>query len=131
MDDKSARQTIGMVLRWAARVAGGLMVGLFLFMLIGESVGALIANEWRPSIPALTTAETLEFLAVLVMLTGTVIGWWREKIGGWLCVGGGVFFILVESIEEGRFNPIWFTFAFVLVGAAFLLADWLSPQHRE
>ncbi len=129
--DESARKTTGSVLRWAARAAGSLMVGLFLFMLIGESVGALIANDWVPSIPALTTAETLEFLAVMVMIAGVVTAWWREKTGGWMCVGGGVFFGLVESIDAGRFNPIWFTFVFALVGAAFLLADWLSPRHAE
>ncbi|MBN1121119.1 MAG: hypothetical protein JXJ17_08575 [Anaerolineae bacterium] len=131
MDNKSARQTTGMVLRWAARVVGVLMVGLFLFMLIGESVSALIANGWKPSIPALTTAETLEFLAVIVMIAGAVIGWRREKPAGCMCIGGGVFFILVESIDEGRFNPIWFSFAFVLIGIFFLIADWLSPRSVE
>ena len=127
----SIRQTIGSVLRWAARISGSLMVALFLVMLVGESITAIIANEGKVSIPALTIAETLEFLAVLVMLTGAVIGWWREELGGWLCAGGGVFFMLVESIEEGRFNPIWFTFAFVLIGVSFLLADWLSPRNIE
>lgn len=103
------------ITRWAARIIGALMVALFLFFFVAEG---LMPNE--PG-PGLTLGESLEMIATFVMVVGAIAAWRWEALGGWLCLGGGIFFNVVESIGRGRFPLVWFPMVFVLIGLAFLL----------
>ena len=112
-------KTIGIIIRWTARVVGTLMVALFVIFFVGES---LIAGEPFP-IFQLTTEETLESLAVVVMSIGALIAWRWELLGGWLCIGGGLLFNGVESIGDRAVSILWFPTVFVIVGVLFVLHE--------
>lgn len=110
--------------RWMARVAGTLLVMLFLVIFIGEALGA----DDPSALLRLSTTEYLEFAAVGVMLTGAILAWWRELTGGALCIAGGLLFVAVESWADGQLSLVWFPVAFALIGAAFAVVSRLSPR---
>jgi hypothetical protein len=113
------------IARWAARIAGTLMVLLFVFMFVGE---AAMASE---PFPGLTTVEALEMAAVVVMLVGTLLAWRWETLGGAMTLAGGIFFIIVESLQENRLRPVWFAAVFAVVGAIFIACRLADNARRR
>ena len=110
--------------RWTARILGALLVGLFLTFFVGETLSSAEGLAG----PRLTPEEAVEMAAVALFAIGVVVGWRWETPGGVLCVAGGVAFIAVESLGEGALSLLWFPWAFVLVGALYLLSARLAPS---
>jgi len=114
--------------RWIARGVGGLMVVLLLVFFIGEGLAG--------ALPRLTLAESLEIAACGLMAAGAVLGWWRERAGGILCIAGGAAFIIVESVSHGVLDLVWFPLVFAGAGALFVISGVLgqasagTPQRR-
>jgi hypothetical protein len=122
---QSTLHVISLVIRWAARVVGTLLVALFIFMLVGYS----LSGDFFP-IFHLNTVETLETIAVLMSLTGVGIAWRWELPGGLMVLAGGLFFNLVESIDRGNLDPVWFATVFMVVGVLFVLAWYLAGRQQ-
>lgn len=116
-----------LIMRWTGRVVGSLLVGLFVLIFVGESFGE---GSLEPLLH-LTPVEVIEWLAVLLAIAGMVAAWWRERLGGWLAVAGGVIFNVVESISEGWPRPVWFAILFTVVGLLFIAAGTLSGGQPD
>lgn len=112
--------------RWAARIIGTLLVVLFVVIFVGE---VLSAGELS-ALLSLSATEALEFAAVVVMLAGAVLAWWRELAGGLLCIAGGGLFLAVESLSAGHLDLVWFPVAFALIGATFAAIGRQSRHQR-
>jgi hypothetical protein len=121
------RDRLGRAARWAARILGVLIGGLFVAFLVGE---ALPSSRDVAGL-RLTLAEGVEMAAVITALVGIVVGWRRETVGGALSVAGGLAFIAAESIDAGRVDVVWFAPVFVLVGALYLLGGRRTPLAPE
>ena len=110
------------VMRWLPRLAGALLVVLFVVFFIGESLG----GEGLIPPVRLTLTEWLEIVALLVMSAGALLAWRWEALGGALSLGGGLAFNLVESLGGGRVELVWFAVVFMVVGGLFLVCSYLS-----
>ena len=119
MENNKENGSLIQVLRWGARLTGMGMVILFLVFFIGES--------WDHPAPlpfvSLGIEESLEMVATLVMAVGALVGWRRERLGGWLSLLGGLGFVVIESLGSGHLDLVWFPLVFAAVGAAFLVCD--------
>ena len=103
--------------RWIARVLGLLLVLLVVTIAIGEAISS---STFQP----LTTRETLMMRAFVVALSGLVVGWWREGIGGTLVLGGLACFFLVHYLYTGRIITAWVFIGLAVPGVLFLVAAW-------
>lgn len=97
------------IVRWIARVIGSLAIAFFLFMCIGELM--FNSEPW-----------TLEGGIVggfaIVLMTGVLIAWWKEGIGGIILITGAIAFAIFIYFTAGR-NKIW---ASVLISSPFLIS---------
>jgi hypothetical protein len=126
----AGRQTDPMAIvamRWLARIAGALMVVLFLVFLVGESLG----GDGPFPLGLLTLEEQIEMAALLAMAAGALLAWRWEAVGGALSLGGGLAFNVVESLGGGRVELVWFALVFVVIGGLFLVCGyWSAPPIR-
>ena len=51
----------------------------------------------------------------IFMVGGIIIAWFREGLGGWLIIGGFIFFFAVESITSKSFDA-WAMIIFPVIG---------------
>jgi hypothetical protein len=94
------------IFRSIARVIGTVLVGLTLILAIGEGVPNLFTQPF---------SVQLGFLALALVLTGILIAWRWEFIGGLLSLGGWVLFIFAERVSLRR------SVFFILLGLPSLL----------
>ena len=84
-------QNIIQIVRWIARILAALMAALIAFMFVGnaaaDGIGPLINLTFR---------ESLMMAAFVVVFVGLILAWKKEKLGGWLVVGGMVLFYLFD-----------------------------------
>ena len=85
---------ISLGVRWAARISGLLFVALVTVFLVGEG--------GPPNILRQPGSVQLEFLAFLLMLTGYLLGWRWEALGGGLAVGGFALFFGTELAVNAK-----------------------------
>ena len=108
------------VLRWAARIIGLLLVGLVIAFAIGEGP----PNVFRQPPPV-----TIEFIGMGLMLTGLVIGWRWEALGGvTTIVGFGVF--AATELVVNRHLPGAALWLFAVPGVLFVASSGLS-RYRQ
>jgi len=105
------------VIRWIARVLGGLIVLFLVLMVVAEGI---------PSPSSLTPAERLLFVAVIVMLVGLVSAWKWELARGLLTICGYVLFAIVE---QEVLLP-WVFLLILISGVLFLLSWSLKRRGR-
>lgn len=119
-------KTIRAVLKWGALIAGSGMALLFVVMFVGES----LSTGWG-ALAYLTTEETLEFMAVFVMIAGTLAAWRWPRAGATLMVVGGLAFNVFESAWSGYLRPVWFANVFIVAGLALVLAEIRREQYER
>jgi hypothetical protein len=78
------------IFRWTARVIGIVLVGLTLILAIGEGVPNLFTQPF---------VIQLGFLALALVLSGILLAWRWEFLGGIMSLAGWVLFVLVESVS--------------------------------
>jgi hypothetical protein len=103
------------------RITGLMLVGLVLLLLVGE--GPPNPFKQPPSVQA-------EFLAMFLMLTGFLVGWRWEALGGFLAVGGFALFCATELAVNGRLPGGAIPF-FVIPGSLLLTAHGLAIVQRR
>ena len=103
---RSAQPRPLVILHWIARITSLASLGVLLLFLIGESSG-------RP--PHLTPAELFGLLFFpLGISLGMIVGWWRERLGGWIAIASLFgFYVLFQRLMIGRWprGPWFFIFA--------------------
>lgn len=77
------------IVQWLIRIYGGLIVGLIFLFLICEGPPP---NPFSQPLPV-----RFEFFGMLVILTGLVVGWWKQGFGGFLIFCGIMTFHIVEK----------------------------------
>jgi hypothetical protein len=106
--------------RWSGRVTSLLVFGLVAAVVIGHGGPPNVFGQPRP--------VQFEFAAVGLMLSGQVIGWVREGLGGLLVLFGLAAFNVVELAVNGR--PAEGAFPlFAVPGVLFLLSALLVRRR--
>ena len=120
------------VMRWIARIFGAVLVIFTLIMLIGEylesrqrhqDVSPL--NEYSPILIAM-------FIVWGLGLAGLLIGWWKEKLGGFLSL---ICFILVPVLnmlnpESSMNTTAFFVMLIYCVPSLLFIACWRETMHK-
>jgi len=107
------------VIRWAARISGLLLVALVAVFLVGEGGPPNILRQPGP--------VQLEFLAICLMLTGFLLGWPWEALGGGLAVGGFALFFGTELAVNGK-PPAGAIPLFAVPGVLLLVSHGLAKR---
>lgn len=107
------------VLRWAARITGLLLVGLVITFAVGEGP----PNVFRQPLPV-----TVEFIGMGLMLAGFLIGWRWEAMGGATSIAGFAIFAATELIVN-RHLPGFAICLFVVPGLLFLASSGLRIRQ--
>ena len=101
MNRTAALYVVMLVARWLARLAGVLMIGLFILLAVGEGPPPL--RVWVSPI----------MLGMLTAMAGMVVGWWREGLGGTIVVAAGVGMYAYHLLVWHRWLGGAFPFFFV------------------
>lgn len=113
------------IIRWTSRILAALMAALILLIFIGEAV----ADGLGP-FSDLTLREQLMMVAFFTAFLGLILGWLREKLGGWLVVGGLAAFYLLDLVFSGTF-PRGVTFLMiVLPGLLYLFSGYSKLESK-
>ena len=112
-------QKIILVIRWTARVLAALMSAFIAFMFVGNA-----ATDGVGPLFDLNLREILMMFAFGVVFLGLLLGWKKEKLGGWLVVGGMALFYLFDYAFSGTFPRGPFFLLIALPGILFLLVGY-------
>ena len=106
------------IFRWAGRV---LSVPAILFM------GAEIISPHSNSDVQVFWYEWLAVGALIASVLALALGWWKERIGGWLALGLLVLVFIVYGAYAGEFFPAWYLLlaGIGLPAVLFLVSDYL------
>jgi hypothetical protein len=121
MNDLSNKDLLVTAIRWTARIWSAVNIVLLSVLILGHSFGtdANRISTWR------------DFLEVIAMpggvMTGMILGWISEGLGGTITVGSLLAFYLL-LLTEGRFPGFVFVLA-AAPGFLFLVA-WLGSRSK-
>jgi hypothetical protein len=106
------------LLRWTARLAGLLVVAVFLAFLVGEGPPPLLQMTWK---------QNTLLGALFVMAAGFLVAWQFPRTGGWMSVGGWLCFGMMERrfLEQPY---LWVPLA--IAGLNLLTGWWASKGSR-
>jgi len=99
--------------RWSARVLGSLVVVLFAVFAIGQGVNPAKVGG----------AEIAQFAMLLVALSGMLVVWRRELLGGVMVVAGMLAFYLINFAASGNWPGGW-VFPLCFVPGVLALVSW-------
>jgi len=112
-----------LIIRWTSRILAALLAALILLIFIGEAAtgGLGLLNQ-------LTLREKMMMAAFFTAFLGLILGWLREKLGGWLVVGGIAAFYLLDLAFSGTF-PRGVTFLLIVIpGLLYLFSGYSNPD---
>jgi len=110
---------------WTSRILAALLAALILLIFIGEGA----AGRLGP-LSVLTLREKLMMAAFSTAFLGLILGWLREKLGGWLVVGGIAAFYLLDLAFSGTF-PRGATFLLIVFpGLLYLFSGYSNPDNQ-
>jgi len=110
-------------IRWFTRIVGSLLVVLCLVILIGS-----IIEPYPQGREKITPGAILLIIGMISMVVGIVVAWFREGLGGFLTVGGFVFFYAVHLIVEKSHHRGQFLITFLIIGLLFIFCWWQSRK---
>ena len=116
-------QRIILIIRWVARVLAAMMAAFMAFMFVGNA-----ATDGVGPLFEMTLREALMMAAFMVVFVGLILGWKREKLGGWLVVGGMALFYVLDFAFSGTFPRGPFFPLIALPGILFLLAGYTRKE---
>jgi len=107
-------------LRWCTRILGVLVVGLFLLFIAGDGFDPL----------KLTSFEIPLVLALFIALTGMLLLWRRELLGGVMVIGGMISFYSINFVASGRL-PSGFVFPVCFVPGILAVVCWWTARKSR
>jgi hypothetical protein len=110
------------IFRWIARVIGTVLVGLTLILATGEGVPNLFTQP---------IVIQIGFLALALVVSGILLAWRWEFLGGIMSLIGWVLFILTErvSIRHSAFFILLGIPSLLFLGSSFL--RWHYEKHKS
>ncbi len=117
-NDRTAKR-----IRWAARVIGIIVGAFWVISLIASSIAEF-------GTPVLIEGYILAGL-VTINVTGVIIAWWKEKIGGIIIVAAAAALCTFSYIEAGHnkiLAMLFSGFPFLISGILFLIIWWRSKK---
>ncbi|MBL7166154.1 MAG: hypothetical protein ISS55_06700 [Dehalococcoidales bacterium] len=124
---ESKRHRLAKRMKWAARIIGLVMAGLFLVVLIGEAAGEFL-DEGKETIE---TAGILLGVLLGLALLGTIVSWWRERLASMLLAAASVGLGIHIAVYAGRnhfFAWLMVGLPYLVAGILFLISSRLSRQ---
>jgi hypothetical protein len=109
------------VVRWVARFLSAAVAAIVLTMLVGETA----QDGW----PVMTGTEAVMGVLFLVVWSGLIVGWFRERVGSAMIVLGLAGFYLTNYAASGRFPSGFFFLVMLLPGALYLISDVLARRR--
>jgi peptidoglycan/LPS O-acetylase OafA/YrhL len=100
-----------------ARILSGMMLLLVISIMIADILIGPIPEEFP-----FTPIEVLLFAFLFMSLTGLIIAWRREILGGILTISGMLLFTLTNSLDSGYLRFNWVFAAIALAAALFLFS---------
>lgn len=111
-------------IRWFTRIVGSLLVLLVLIIVIGS-----IIEPYPQGRESITPGAILLLIGGISMVVGIVVAWFWEGLGGFLTVGGFVFFYAVHLFVEKSHHRGWGIFiTFLIIGLLFIFCWWQSRK---
>ena len=107
-------------IRWISRSLGVLLVGLFLLFLGGQGFNPLRLNG----------TEIALFSGVLVALSGMLLVWRQELLGGVLVIAGMTAFYVTNFVASGQWPGGWVFPLCFLPGILALVCWWATRANR-
>lgn len=91
---------------WTARILGSALFLLFVVFAVGEGPPPLVPQTW----------------ALLAVMAGILLAWWREALGGALVLLGALAFYLLELVQSAGVPGGWYMLIAIALGL--ILAWW-------
>jgi hypothetical protein len=113
------------IFRLLGRALGSFLVILIFLIFLGEGV-----YEGLPTGYQFSAREIWLFVFLILGVAGMLLAWRNELWGGALTLAGGLLFIAINSIPEGRLRGGWVFYCIVLAGALFLASHY-TTRRRE
>jgi hypothetical protein len=104
-------------IRWAARILGVLLVGLFFVFAVGQGINPL----------AMRGTEIVQMSVLLAALTGMLVVWRQELLGGAVVLAGMLAFYVVNFAVSGHWPGGW-VFPLCFVPGILALISWASER---
>lgn len=110
---------------WAARVSGTLLAVIWIYIVIIKAVNE--AGE-----PVVWQSYVM-LGSVIILISGVILGWFRDKAGGFILVSAGLAFSIWSYFEAGRNEWLAFLvsgFPYFLAGVLFLISSLFSRKKK-
>ncbi len=108
-------------IRWVARGSGVVLTALFCLFVVGQGF---------PNLAAQPVEVVIEFAAIAMMISGFLVGWRWEGIGGGLALLGFLLFCGVELIVNASLPGGAIPF-FAIPGVLLLISYAISRDERS
>jgi hypothetical protein len=118
-------------IKWITRIAGSLLVLLVLIIAIGSFASEGVPSSLDGTPYTLTIADIIMFVAMFLMTSGLVIGWFKELIASILVVSGYLLFSITNLISTGNFLTGEVTFTFLIVGILYFVIWMLEKKYKK
>jgi len=123
MKNQNLRKYGVTAIRWATRILASLLAVFVLVIFVGESLaGEGPGNPFKHPLPV-----QLEFVGMLAIWVGMIVGWKWEGVASLLIISG----MLIFHITTGKLWLNWTFGLFDLVGILFLLCWWLEKSALD
>ena len=99
-----------------------------MFLVLAIAIGETITGPPSQTTGKITPRDILLFIGLISMVAGIVVAWFREGLGGFLTVGGFVFFYAVHLIVDKNLPAGWFLIIFLIIGILFVFCWWQSRR---
>ena len=115
-------------IRWIARISGLLLVAFTIFMAIGYLLEGRQRHPNAPLPSGLAPLVIITFIVWGIGLVGLLLGWWKEKQGGFLSLACFILvFILGLFNREGR-SALLPMLVFSIPSVLFIYHWWMTTK---
>jgi len=115
--------TTGLIVRWLARFFSAIIALIILIIFIGEMAGS---ESLTP--PGLSFSKIVMGLLFLITWLGFIVGWKKEKPGGWMIILGMTAFYAVQYLNSGSVPSGLFYLYMLIPGILYLVSEHMNRE---
>jgi hypothetical protein len=123
-----------LIINWAARILGLIVLVIFLLILIGEIISGIQDEGFKFDVKSLYI-----ILPTIIALTGYILVWWHKTTGGALLVFVSGVFGVLTSVSAWQHQTPWSSvralvawliigLPFFIIGVLYLISAYLSRK---